>query len=366
MQIECTKEHLLEGIRLSERVTARNHTLPVLECVLLSAGNGSFSMRATNLDLGVEIQVPAKIKREGVVAVPGNILQSAVAALYGGDYVSLTVSDGNLTITTENSTTVIKAQSHDDFPTLPGVDGGENTTLKADAVVDGMRSVWYSASTSTVKPELASVYVYPDDGSLTFVSTDSFRLAEKRENVKADVNFDPVLIPIRNAQEIMRILESSDGDVDVSVSGNQIAFTLDKVYVTSRLIDGSFPDYQQIIPEETTTTVTVLKQDFVSALKKINIFSDKFNQVTFTIDVSGKQFTLSATSDEVGETTESLQASIAGEDLVIHFNHRYVADCLQSIESESVTLSFNGTGRPVVIRGADDESFLYLVMPMNK
>jgi DNA polymerase-3 subunit beta len=227
--------------------------------------------------------------------------------------------------------------------------------------------VWYSASISSIKQELSSVYIYHNDGKLIFVSTDSFRLAEKTLIIRDKIeDFEPILIPLSNIAEIIRVLEYVGGNIELNISNNQISFVSDKIYLTSRLINGSFPDYKQIIPKEYTTEVVILKQDIVNTLKNTNVFSDKFNQVSFSINPAEKSFTVSSKNENVGEVTDAVDSAITGDSLNINFNHKYISDCFQSINQDSVSLEFAGLSKPMVVRGVGDPSFFYLVMPMNK
>ena len=369
MKLECSKESLVDSIGVAEKTTGKNLTLPVLGCLLLEATDDNIlKIRATNIDLGIELTVKAKVEEAGSVVVPGNILLSVISSMYDSSAITLALEDMNLNVSTPRSKTVIKALPTEDFPTLPepGTDD-VSFSINTFEFLKGMQTVWYSASTTTIKQELSSVYIYTYDKKIYFVATDSFRLGEKILSTKQTSNFEPILIPIKNVVEIIKVFEYlGDIDVEVMLNSNQIVFKAENVYLTSRLIDGSFPDYKQILPKEFSTEVIVLKQDLINTLKKINIFSDKSNQVQFELSPSKKKVVLKAQSKDVGETVESLEAAVTGDDLKINFNHKYISDCLQSINSDSVSLSFTGLSRPMVIKGVSDPSFLYLVMPMNK
>jgi len=366
MQVEVSRENITKAVLRAEKVSGKNLTLPVLNCVLLVADRNVFKIKATNLELGIEVVVPAKISQEGVVAVPGGVLASVLNGLSRVDHVTLKVEQDNLRIETSHGKTVIKAVAYEDFPTLPYLPDAKPFSFDVEHFLQGVRSVWYSASVSMVKPEQASVYVYLDSGRMYFVATDSFRLAEKKVAAQGVDGFDSMLIPIKNVSEISRTLDGFSGAMEVRVTKDQVSFLMDGVYITSRLIDGSFPDYHQIIPKESVTDVTLLKQDLVNTLKRMTVFSDKFNQVHFSVKPAQKKFTISAQNADVGETTDSIEAAIEGEELEINFNHRYISDCFQSIPGDSVTLSFSGLSKPVIIRGVSDSSFLYLAMPMNR
>lgn len=365
MKVEVGRDKFTEAVQLSERITGKNPTLPVLRCILLSANGSSLTLRATNLDLGIEIDLEAMVSREGVVAVPAHTIAATLSTVPSKSTITLEVEGGNLTIDTKQSHTLIKGQPYSDFPTLPTITNGKSVHIKTDLLVKGIRSVWYSASTSSIKPELASIYVTGEPGKFIFAATDSFRLAEKKIEERGLPAVEQLIIPIRNIPEIIRSLETIGGTADILFNKNQLSISLGSVYLTSRLIDAAFPDYHQIIPKEPLVEVTVLKHDFLSALKKAVIFSDSFNQLSFTIKPNKKLFSMSARGD-AGEMQETIPAALKGEALDINFNHRYLADCLQSIPQDSITLSFSGAGKPLLVRGAGDPTFLYLVMPMNR
>ena len=366
MKLECLREKLAHAVYKAEKITGKNLTLPVLKCVLLEAQNNNLKILATNLDLGVEINIPVKVISPGKIAVPGSTLSSFVQNLQNDKNVTLEVVDNNLHVSTSGNSTIIKSLPHDEFPTIPTISKERSFSLNSKDFVKGLKSVWYSSSTSSMKPELSSVFIYHDDENIIFAATDSFRLAEKRIKVKKGKDFTQILLPYKNTPEIIRILDEVDGDVEVAMNKNQIAFAQGGLYLTSRIIDGIFPDYKQIVPKEHKTEVIVLKQDLINSLKIANIFSDSFNQLSMTIHPSKKLFELKTRNSDVGENVNKLDAALSGEDIDINFNYKYIVDCFQSIESDSVSLKFNGLNKAVVIRGVSDKSFMYLVMPMNK
>ncbi len=364
MKIECIKEKLLLGINSAEKVTGKNLTLPILSSILLETKQSALVIRATNLDLGIEIVTPAKIVEEGSVVVPGNLLSGLLSNLQE-EKITLETIEGGLVVSTKNTSSTIKTLPSEDFPIIPKVDALA-VSFEAAAFSYGLSSVWYSAAVTSMKPELASVYLYTDQGELVFVATDSFRLAEKRISIKKEKEIGSILIPFKNVPEIIRFLESTKGEVDISVDGGQVSFSREGGYLVSRIIEGSFPDYRQIIPKEAKTEAIVLKQDFLGALKLTHVFSDAFNQVSMRIIPGEKLFEMTTKNSSLGENNTTLDAVLKGEDMVLSFNYKYIVDCFQSIKSDSLTLSFHGAGKPMLIQGVNDKSFLYVVMPMNK
>jgi DNA polymerase-3 subunit beta len=367
MKIECVKNKLLEAVQRVEKFTGKNPTLPILSSISFETNNSQITLKATNLDVGIELNLPAKVFTPGGFAVSGSVLLHFLSNLPQGEKITIETVDSNIVISTEKTKTVIKAQENDEFPIIPKIAGGFSAEILPEDFVNGLRSVWYSAATTNMKPELSSVYIYQDGGdSLVFVSTDSFRLAEKKVRIKGMGSFESILIPFKNVTEVIRVLEGVKDKMELLVSSNQVAFSWDGVYVVSRIIEGTFPDYKQIIPKEAKTEAIVLKQDFLQILKLSNVFSDAFNQVSMRAIPGEKLFEIITRNNDIGESHSTLDAVLKGEDLTISFNYKYILDSFQSISADSINLLFHGLGKPLVVKGVSDPSFMYLVMPMNK
>jgi len=365
MKIECRADKIKKALISVERITGKNLTLPVLGSVLWVATNKTLKIRATNLNIGIEIEIPAKVEKEGTVAVRGDILSSLFSILQGDIFVSFELINGNLLVKTKTSTILLKSISHEDFPTIPTITG-ENFTILGKKFIDGIKAVYYSSSISEIKPEIGSVYIYPEDDMLVFVSTDSFRLAEKKVKIKQKLNFDGILIPFKNVVEIIKVFDGIEGEIKITLQKNQISLSTDDTYLTSRVVDGIFPDYKQIIPKNPTTKVIVLKQEFISSLKISNIFSDKFNQIVLNIKPKEKVFEVESKNIDIGENTTLIDGALSGDPVSANFNYKYILDCFQSIGGDSLSIELNGNNKPMIIKGVDDPSFLYLVMPMNR
>lgn len=352
---------------LAEKITAKNATLPILGTILLSAKQGILQIRSTNLDVGAEFDIPAQVKEEGEVALSGSVLANTLSFLYGDGSVVLELKNGNLSIETKEkkSSIIIKSHIPDDFPTIPKIEEGDSFDILAKDLVSGVKSVIYSASVSDIKPEISSVYMYPNQTNIVFVATDSFRLSEKTILQQQHNDFSGVIIPFKNITEIIRIFEDQSGNIAVRANKNQISFYCDGVYVTSRLVSGIFPDYKQIIPRQHATEAILLKQDLADVFKITNIFSDKFNKVKLSVHPSKKTMEISS-HNEHGEFSTHVNAALSGDAVEINFNYKYIADALQSINTDSVTLHFNGEQKPLIVRGVGDNSFLALIGPINK
>ncbi|MFZ2769687.1 MAG: DNA polymerase III subunit beta, partial [Minisyncoccia bacterium] len=360
MKIECIKERLNEVLGKAEKIAVKNPTLPALSGVYLKAENNTLSIRTTNLDLGFYTTIPVKVIEPGEVVVPAQIISSFLNSLPKEKNIIINTNGQTLLVKTGNTETNIKTLSTEDFPIIPTLKNEESFSLPIKDFILGLKSVNYAAAIGSMKPELSSVYIYHEDEFLIFAATDSFRLAEKKIKIKKTPNFKYILIPQKNISEIIRMFDSVDDDVSLSIQDNQIAFFGGGICLTSRIIEGIFPDYRQIIPKETTTKTLVLKQDLNNSLKTAMIFSDSFNQLKITISKGKKIFEVESKNTTVGENKYDVDAIIEGEDLSININQKYLTDCFVSVPGDTISLKFNGQTKPIIVEGVGDKSFLYL------
>lgn len=366
MKIESTRDKLLEAVSRAEKVAGRNTTLPVLAGVSLEAIGSILTLRATNLDLGLSIHLPVKVLKEGQVVVPAHVLSSLLGSISKEMTVTLSVEDQTLSLDTKNTHSKVTTLPGEDFPIIPELGGGSNFSMPAKDICLGLKSVLYAAAVGSVKPELSSICLIHESDNLVFVATDSFRLSEKKIRVKKIPNFNQILIPQKNAVEVVRILDGIDDDVSIVIEENQIAFKAGNLYLTSRTIDGKFPEYTQIIPKEANTKAVVLKQDLITSLKTALIFSNNLNQIKINLSPKNKIFEIESKNQGVGENKENLEAVVEGKDFSVALNHRYLIDGLSSTPADSIGLSFAGEGKPILLEGVGDTSFRYLLMPMNR
>lgn len=365
MRLTTTKEKILMAVLIAERITGRKETLPTLSCVLLDVAAKTCMVKATNLEAGIEISVPTDVAEKGVIAVPATVLSQTLRSI-GGDKVNLSSDDGNLIVESRGTKTIIKGIPHEEFPAISAPNqGAKGITAAREQLLQGIQSVSYAASPSMIRPELGSIYLAIGNGGVTCVATDSFRLAEK--TIGAGEKSSEVLIPLKHALELAHVLERTESaQVKLFADESQLTIEADGVRFVSRVVDGTFPNYKEIVPKKFTTEVTTLKNDFGEMLKKARVFSGNDQHVGLHVYPKRKIFSATARSADVGEMSDSVDSALSGEDLDINFHIGYLADCLPTIESDSITLGFSGPGKPLVIRGVSDPSFMYLVMPLNR
>ncbi len=365
MNVTCTVEKLKNAVALADRMTGKQLTLPVLHAIYISATGSRVVVRSTNLAVGVEIEIPAQVTQEGVVVVKGDVVANVCNNLPASTEVTLTLENDNLTITTQKTTTVIKSLPPEEFPALPTVEG-DTVELQTSTLIEGIRSVYFAAALTEIKPEIASIYIYSDSNTLYFVATDSFRLAEKKFTIKGLSEISKILIPYKNIADLLKVLDVCGSTVHLSYSRTQLSIRSNALYFTSRLIDGGFPPYHLIIPKEETTKVTVMKQDLIHILRLSTVFADKFLQVVIHVQPTTKHISISSKNTDIGSSISDIDAVIEGDDIEVVCNLKYFLDVFQALPGDSLSISFTAPNKPIVIKSVSDSSFLYLLMPTNR
>jgi len=364
MEITIPHKQLVTALELISRISTKHVTLPILQCVRMEAVGTTITLQATNLEISIEIPLTGQVTEEGVVAVPTQIFLQSIQFISQKD-ITLRTEEQVLQLETKNTNTSIKTFVVDEFPTLHQLQG-EELKLQGAQFSYGIKSVAFAASQTSIKPELGSVFIQQKkEHTLTFVATDSFRLMEKTVSQKGLVFDQSIMIPQKNAIELAKVCDVVGEDPLFVTNENQCALRFPGgVYISSRLVTGSFPDYVQIIPKEFVTHVTVLKDDLQQSFKKTSTFLNKFRQVSLL--VTDQNLTISSQNNEIGHTTDTVRAQVDGDELSLSFNQQYIMDPLQHINDDSIKLSFAGVGRALVMQGVGDTSLRYLVMPMNK
>jgi len=366
MKIESTMEKLSLAINRIQKVSSKNLSLPILENVLLIAKDNTLLIRSTNLHVGTEVSIPVKIDIAGEVAVKMDLFINIINSLKKDYKIILELKENLLYIKTDKSEMKINTYDSVDFPTLPVVKEGNDFIIPIKKFIYGIKSVAYAASLSEIKPEISSVYIHLVDNELTFVATDSFRLAEKKIILKGINEFPGVIVPIKNIQECIKIFNDIEGDVILSVGKNQISIKNNEIYFTSNIIDGNYPNYSQIIPKEEKTSTIILKNDLANSLRLINVFSDSFNQILLKTNAIKGLTTLYSRNTEVGENSTDIDSVINGDNIEIYLNHKYLTDSFSSLDGDSLHFSFTEKNKPLIIKSIGDNTFLYLIMPMNR
>ncbi len=375
MKLICSQNHLNAHLSLVSRAVSSRPTHPVLANVLLSADEGTQQVKlcAFDLSLGIQTSFPAKVEQSGTLTLPAKLLGDIVSRLPDGD---ITLDDGGddnylTTLTSASGRYQVRGLGAEEFPELPTIEDGEETQLSADLLIDGLRGSLFASSADETKQVLTGVHVSLQADGLEFAATDGHRLAvvqtiEEEKRSQEDTHLD-VTVPAKALQELMKMLDrQGNNSVCVKLDQGQVVFEWTDQRLTSRLLEGQYPNYRQLVPRQFSNQMVVERRSFLSALERISVLADqKNNIVKLTIDGSGQQLTLSVDAQDVGSGREGMAAQITGDGMEIAFNVKYLLDGLKAITTESVQLQLNTPTSPAILSPVGGLKMTYLVMPVQ-
>lgn len=377
MQIICLQENLKYALNVVEKIIGRNLTLPILNNLLLFTENNKLKISSTNLEIGINCWVPSKIQKKGSITVPARLISEFVNNL-PNKKIELKIKDKNLEIKCENFKSIFKGLPADDFPIIPKIKNNPLIKIKGNILKNGLSQVVEMASISESRPEISGIFMKFEKNLIKLAATDSFRLAEKNIQITSDsldkkIKDQSIIIPQRTIQELIRVLGDKDAlnnkedqEVEIILSGSQVLFDLGQTQIISRLIDGQYPDYQQIIPDKLQTQVVVNRQEIINNIKIASLFSGKINDIKISINPSKSLIEISSKDVDIGENKSQIKTKIEGKEKIeIIFNYRYLLDGLNNILSDKIILGLNNSASPVTIRPVGDISYTYLVMPIK-
>ena len=382
MKIQSLAENFKKGILIAEKIIGKNLTLPILSNILIEAEKGRLKVTATNLEIGVVCLLRAKIEKEGKIAVPGRVIGGYLNNIPDQAKLNIEIKNQALHMTSEGGKAVIKGVDAKDFPIIPKPQSAHLLEVRSQKFQESALKVLACAALSKTRQELTGVFFSFEKDKLTLAATDSFRLAEAIINFsKYDLGGDyqkfiaknpSVIIPARTLQEVARSITPESEKVKIFIGESQIFFEVNDIMFVSRLIDGKYPEYKQVIPKEFSSSIFVGREDLLRATRVASIFSDtKSREVKLKTKGGEGKIKMESQSVETGEniTEVKAQVSLKGES-VIAFNNRYLIDALNTLTSENVYVGFNDSFGPVILREVADknklnENYLHIVMPIR-
>lgn len=346
------------------RVVGAGNPLQVLNNILVKTDQGRIKLSSTNLEIGVNTWVGGKIEEDGALTVPAKLINEYINNLPTEKVTLESTDNSTLKLESENYHTNIKGLSHEDFPLIPQV--SDEAFAKIDTVElknAFAETIWASAANET-QPEISGIFMAFDGDQIRIAATDRYRLAERTAKLLEPARgIKEVIIPARTVSEVYKILAISTGEVEIYFSDSQVLFKFDETELISRLIDGSYPDYRQIIPKAFKTEATVSRQGFTHALKAAALFAPDSNNITVEVRASG--ITVTASSMAAGENTTQVEAKVTGDENAAVFNFRYLLDCLNNLSEENVTLKMINDASPAGIVPVGRDNYTYIVMPIK-
>lgn len=366
MRLTCTQKDLANALNITSKAVGVNNTLPVLNNVLIKAEAKKLYFTTTNLEIAISYQIDADVKNEGEITIPSKLLTNYVGFLKDSE-VNISVEEGeSLLVETSDSKTKVKGIPASEFPTIPTVEKEGLFTISTRDLSLAIHQVAFAAALSTTRPILTGVYFLIRGDELKMVATDSYRLSEKTLKLKESSGDISCIVPSKTIVELGTILGllKNDGEVEVRVSKNQIFFSVDKIEITSRLIEGQFPNYQQVIPKEVKTKIHLNTGELSLVLKRINLFAkENNNKVLFTVDAEGLKITTDTTQYGVGEI--EIKSKTDGEGGQIALNSQFILDLLGNIGASEVVLELGEKTNPAILTPAEKEGFVHIIMPLK-
>ncbi len=368
MRLSLTQENLSRALGAVGRVVSNRSSLPVLSNVLLATDGNRLRLSATNLEIGINYWIGSKIEDEGSLTVPARLFAEFVASLPHGK-IDLQGTETSLTVKTPHYESKINGISADEFPSVPQMTGDAVLQIDSATLREALAQVVVAASVDEARPVLAGVLMFIEEQQLYLAATDSYRLAEKRLDLEtAPVSDLKVIVPVRTMQELIRLLSEAEGDVEFYLDENQIMFRVGEVELVSRLIEGQFPPYQQVIPKQATTSFDIDTAEFARITKVASLFArESAGSIKLEIKAEGEVRIVSSDS-EVGGNVSSAECDVAGDDGEISLNARYLQDALSVMKSAQVTFAISGKLNACVLSPAGDEAnddYMHLVMPLR-
>jgi len=373
MRVSCLQENLAKGLSVVGRAVATRSTLPVLSNVMLSTDNGRLKLSATDLEIGINCWIGAKVEEDGATTVPARSFIDLINSLPSERIdMELVVRTQTLNLKCARYEANLKGIDAQEFPLIPSAEEGEGQiTLEPTAFRRMIEQVVLAAATDESRPILTGVLAKFEGNKLTLAAADGFRLSVRTAELPAEVEPASVIIPARALAELARIgTDEEDITLVITPTRNQVLFHAPNVDLVSQLIEGNFPDYQQIIPKGSSTRTVLNTNSFLRACKTANIFArDAANIARLQIVPGGElapgHVTIAATSAELGDNVGEIDASIEGDAVEIAFNVKYLIDVLSVMDSAQVVLETTTSSSPGVIKPVGDVDFVHVIMPMH-
>ncbi|OEH86475.1 DNA polymerase III subunit beta [Desulfuribacillus stibiiarsenatis] len=376
MKFSIVRESLIQAVQDVVKAVASKSTIPILENLKLQVTNDYIRITGTNLEIGVEYTIPKEknqvqnftVEQEGSICLKAKYFNEIIRKL-SHDLLEIEVSNQFLiTIKSGQSEFSLHGLDSEEFPKLPTIIEDRVFSVPSDLLKSMIRQTVFAVANEETRPVLTGVKWSLESGVLTFIATDSHRLAMREAVVEADseYSFQNIIVPGKSLLELSKILEDSDTLVEIVIANNQLLMKMDNILFYSRLIDGQYPDVTRIIQQQAKTTLDINKREMLDSLERVSLVAreNKNNEVKFNI----KQdlIMISSNSPDIGKVNESIQPNhVEGEELLIAFNTKYVLDSLRIIDEENILVQFTGSMSPFIIKPKDFDKYLYLVLPIR-
>lgn len=372
MKTTLLQEKLKEGMVAIERISSKSLSLPILNNVLIEATKNFVCLESTNLEIGLKWWILAKTEKEGKITIPSRFFSNFISLL-PNEKIEIESTDSVLRIKHNNQDTQIKCFSGEEFPIIPKTEEEKKISIDNRSFCESLSQIVNIPAPSASRPEISGLYFLLQKNQMVTAATDSFRLGEKKIFFEPPIDKEhSFILPQRTAREIINIFGEKEGFLTVYLSPNQVMFEFPmaeaphpKIQLVSKLIEGDYPSYQEIIPKKFETQILLKKDDFIEQIKLASLFAKKTNEVGLKIDSKNQKIEIFSQNPDVGEYKTTLSGEIKGPSLEASFNYKFLLDGLLSIKSPDIVFGLNGAEGAGVIKPTNSADHLYVAMPMK-
>jgi DNA polymerase-3 subunit beta len=372
MKVEILKENFKTGLNVVEKIVGKNLSLPILDNVFISTEDSFLSLSSTDLETAIKLWILTKIVKKGSVVVPAKFLSSLVSSL-PNEKITLETKDYGLNIECKNFNNYVQGFNPEEFPIIPEFKNAKFLELDNKKLCQALSQIVDVASPSQSRPEISGIYFSFSKNIIKIVATDSFRLAEKTLSLESPVKEETsFILPQKPAREIMNILGEKEGKTKIYFLPNQVMFEFPmkdglkpEVQIVSRLIEGEYPNYEEIIPKKFKTNIVTKRDEFLGQIKTASLFSGKISEIKVRVLPQAKKVEIFARDPDIGESQSNILARIEGEEIEASFNYKFLSDGLQNIKSSEVAFNMSKEDGACILKPVGDASYIYVVMPIK-
>lgn len=366
MKILCTRENLLYGVQVVQRAVSSKNTLPILSGILIKSQDNRLYLSSTDLELGINCSIPVQVVEEGSAVLPARIFAEIVRRL-PDTMIELEMQNGSKTMTIHYnpSQITINGMDPDEFPVIPDLDENVSIVIKAAIFKSMVKQVAFATAMDDNRPLFTGILVVCENDTIKMIATDTHRLAYRTGiTASATDNTYQAIIPAKALVEVSRLIQDENESVQILMTKSQVLFRFGDITLISRLIEGQFPNYKQVIPTSCKTKVRLSTKALLESVERASLLAKEGSNI-IKLKIDQDNLIITSSSQEIGKVYEEVQIEVQGEETQIAFNSKYLIDALKVVDSEEILLELTGSLSPGVVRPVESGNYLYLILPVR-
>ncbi|MGG7179190.1 DNA polymerase III subunit beta [Clostridium paraputrificum] len=359
----CEKQKLQEGILIAQKAITGKSTMPILEGIYINATKDGLTLIGSDMDVSIETKVNADVIEEGSVVIDSKIFGEIIRKLPNSDVRIEVIENDTVQISCQKSVFNVVFMNAEEFPSLPSIDEEKQIEVPQNILKNMIKSTSFAIAQDETRPILQGILFEIKDKKLNLVALDGYRLAIKSEYLDSDFDIE-VVIPGKTLNEVAKILEDIDSQVNITFTNNHILFNLKQARIISRLLDGKYVNYNSLLPQEHKLTLSVDKQELQNGIERASLMAKEGNSNLVKLEVQEENLIITSNS-QLGKVREEVGINLQGEGIQIAFNSRYLLDVLKNMEDDKVIMEMTSSVSPCIIKAKETDSYKYLVLPVR-